>query len=240
MSSRLFQPHAPANLLPEKLNTVVRSSHVPEPRERIHEAPSTPLPAEPEPPRHEARSVTSHSDHDSRSQMQPNQTRSRERSLKYSVDSRQHTRNGSGATGGNHSSVDYSESQQAHGRRHDYDVQSMETSVTHPRNMPKNPIPAPIVTVRSEFPTLNRSRQQQSLTCLITVEVVDAKWRPDPEDIRSPPPIYPSGSDAFSSPRSSEHRPHVHIPMDPPDVLARISEELRTKVDNWHGLDFAR
>lgn len=154
------------------------------------------------------------------------------------LDSRQHSRSDSGATGCGHSSVDYSEPQQANSRRHDYDVQSMETSLT-PRNHTKNPIPPPTVTVRSEFPTLNRSRQQQSLTCLVTVEVVDGKWRPDPEDIRSPPAIFPDSPDNISMPRTPD-RPRLDIPREHPDVLARVAEQLRTKVDNWHGLDFPR
>ena len=83
--------------------------------------------------------------------------------------SRAHGRSDSGATG-LASSNDYATTHD--GRRHDFDVQSMETSLSSPRGLLKSPIPAPTVTVRSEFPTLSRSRQQQSLTCLITVEVV--------------------------------------------------------------------
>lgn len=223
-----------------------------------HEAPSVRRGSQSTTHRHDshpAPSIHSHdhySDRNSRSRVQPSQAsqnsqgRDRERQQKYSVDSRQHTldprqhaRKDSDATGGAHSSADYSEPQQSHGRRHDYDVQSMETSII-PRNFPKNPIPAPTVTVRSEFPTLNRSRQQQSLTCLVTVEVVDGKWRPDPEDIRSP--SLPAESvDSMSQPRSpARPNPPVDIPREHPDVLARVSEDLRTGVDNWHGLDFSR
>jgi hypothetical protein len=59
--------------------------------------------------------------------------------------SRQHLRSDSGATGVA-SSHDYAAAQD--GRRHDYDVQSMETSLSSPRGLLKNPIPAPTVTVR--------------------------------------------------------------------------------------------
>ena len=96
----------------------------------------------------------------------------------------QHMRSDSGATGVA-SSADYAGT---HDGRHPYDLQSMEASLS-PRGMVKSPIPPPTVTVRSEFPTLSRSRQQQSLTCLVTVEVVEGKWRPDPEDVRGVPPM---------------------------------------------------
>ena len=118
----------------------------------------------------------------------------------------------------------------------------MEMSVSSPRAGARNPIPAPIVTVRSEFPTMSRSRQQQSLTCLVTVEVVDGKWRPDPEDIRSPPtgPL-PDTPDQYAQPKPvrQSNRPR-DIPNESPEVLQRITEELHNKVENWHGLDFTR
>lgn len=153
----------------------------------------------------------------------------------------QHTRNDSGTTGG-HSAQEYdNHAPQQNGRKHDYDVQSMEMSVNSPRPNCKNPIPPPIVTVRSEFPTLSRSRQPQSLTCLVTVEVVDGKWRPDPEDIRGPPPgPTPQLPEEMLSPKPSLRSRGIDFPRDPPEVLQRVTEELHAKVDNWHGLDFAR
>jgi hypothetical protein len=69
------------------------------------------------------------------------------------------------------------------------------------------------------------------LTCLITVEVVDGKWRLDPEDIVSPAV---DSLDTMSMPRSPE------LPHTPNHVLDRVTEDLHTKVDNWHGLDFSR
>src|SRR5690606_5874292 len=75
-------------------------------------------------------------------------------------------------------------------RRHDYDVQSMETDLS-PRNSVANPIPPPVVTIKSEFPTITRSKQQQSLTCLVTVEVAERKWSvlgPEPTDPLPPLP----------------------------------------------------
>ena len=95
-----------------------------------------------------------------------------------------HSRQGSGNTGAA-SSGEYNDGQQqSTGRRHDYDVQAMESALRPRSGTMKNPIPAPIVTVRSEFPTLNRSRQQQPLTCVVTVEVPDGHWRPDMDGLQ--------------------------------------------------------
>ncbi|GAM87356.1 hypothetical protein ANO11243_053800 [Dothideomycetidae sp. 11243] len=161
------------------------------------------------------------------------------RARSYDHYNTQHMRNDSGTTGG-HSHHEY-DPHLSTGRKHDYDVQSMEMTVNSPRPSAKNPIPAPIVTVRSEFPTLNRSRQQQSLTCLVTVEVVDGKWRPDPEDIRAPPPgPSPLIPEEVASPKSVRSRGGPSFPRDPPEVLQRVTEDLHNKVENWHGLDFAR
>jgi hypothetical protein len=128
-------------------------------------------------------------------------------------------------------------------RRHDYDVQSMETSVTSPRaSVTRNPIPAPTVSVRSEFPTLNRSRQQQTLTCLVTIEVPDNKWRPDPDDLRSATPAVPGPrpEDTYARPPSPAQSAPKFYPYEAPEVLEEITENLRVRVENWHGLDFNR
>ncbi|KAI0480123.1 Pleckstrin homology domain-containing protein [Xylariaceae sp. FL0804] len=130
-------------------------------------------------------------------------------------------------------------------RRHDYDVQAMETAPASPRAIMRNPIPPPSVAVRSEFPTINRSRQQQTLTCLITVEVPDNKWRPDPEDLGMVNPAAPMRVEEVLSPqqrppspaRSSQPR---FYPYEAPEVLEEMTVVLRNKVDNWHGLDFNR
>ncbi|EOA83440.1 hypothetical protein ACJQWK_00438 [Exserohilum turcicum] len=154
--------------------------------------------------------------------------------------SRAHGRSDSGATG-LASSNDYAATHD--GRRHDYDVQSMETSLSSPRGLLKSPIPAPTVTVRSEFPTLSRSRQQQSLTCLVTVEVVEGKWRPDPDDMRSAPAL-PSVASVAESSYGRSKSPVHNRPSDPhyepAEGLDEITEDLHARVDNWHGLDFSR
>ncbi|RDW59567.1 hypothetical protein BP6252_12654 [Coleophoma cylindrospora] len=174
---------------------------------------------------------------------------SRERAEKYSVPARaaskshSHSRNDSELTGGAASSVGYPEtSTSGPPRRHDYDVQSMETNLVSPRaSVTRNPIPPPSVSVRSEFPTLNRSRQQQTLTCLVTVEVPDNKWRPNPDDLRSTPPM-PTilAQETYARPPSPAQSAPRFYPYESPEVLEEITENLRMRVDNWHGLDFNR
>ncbi|KAL1855965.1 hypothetical protein Plec18170_003832 [Paecilomyces lecythidis] len=151
----------------------------------------------------------------------------------------QHSRNDSGATG---SAGEYPDGQHhSTGRRHDYDVQAMESDLSPRQGTMKNPIPPPIVTVRSEFPTLNRSRQQQSLTCLVTVEVPDGNWRPDVEDLRHAPPVQSQPPDDIYSPvRAPSVQGARSLQYEPQENLEEITEDLRTRVDNWHGLEFQR
>lgn len=172
------------------------------------------------------------------------QSRSQQRDSAHSRDrtngsTRQHLRSDSGNTG-LASSADYAATHD--GRRHDYDVQAMESSLSSPRGLLKSPIPPPFVTVRSEFPTLSRSRQQQSLTCLVTVEVVEGKWRADPEDVRGPPPMPSSNgtADGYAQPKSPAKSRAIETPYESEEVLEEITEDLHSRVDNWHGLDFSR
>ena len=172
----------------------------------------------------------------------------RERIERYGSQSRslQHSRNESSNTGGVHSSGEYGDSHTNNnsGRRHDYDVQSMETALSSPRaSIAKNPIPAPTVTVKSEYPTLTRSRQQQSLTCLVTIEVPEGKWRPDPADLRGAPVLPPMQQDSSTfnnRPSSPAKSQQADWAFESAEVLEEITEDLRVRVDNWHGLDFSR
>jgi hypothetical protein len=148
-----------------------------------------------------------------------------------------HSRNGSGVSPYPPPPAEYPEHQTA--RRHDYDVQSMETSLVSPRASNANNIPAPTVTVRSEYPTLTRSRQQQSLTCLITIEVGEPKMRNTPLEMSHLPPI-PQGPSSDYSGIRSPGPPFSPPARDPAEDLERITEELRGRVENWHGLDFPR
>ncbi|CAD6505392.1 BgTH12-00883 [Blumeria graminis f. sp. triticale] len=126
-------------------------------------------------------------------------------------------------------------------RRHEYELQAIEPGVTSPvPSINRNPIPPPTVVLRSEFPTLCRSRDQQTLTCLITVEVSESTWRPCLEDTRIVASPIPTPEEKFARPPSPAHsapRPH---PYESPEALYEITESLRQRVENWHGLDFSR
>ena len=163
---------------------------------------------------------------------------------RYVPPRQQHPRDASGGTSQAFSN-EYDHHGANGGRWHDYDVQEMETAISSPRaSITKNPIPAPTVIVKSEYPTLSRSRQQQSLTCLVTIEVPEGKWSPDPADIRGAPilpSMQPQGSDTYSRPKSpGQTRQQVDWPFESSEVLEEITEDLRVRVDNWHGLDFSR
>ena len=165
----------------------------------------------------------------------------RERIERYGS-GRSHGRNPSTGTGAASSQGDYAE-----GRRHDYDLQAMESDLSSPRmNMPKKPIPAPHVTVRSEYPTLTRSKQSQTLTCLITIEVPEGKWSPDADDLRPPPAASVHHQEKeVVSPRAamaerSERDQQSEYYNDTLEELEEITEDLRMRVENWHGLDFSR
>ncbi|KAK5559805.1 hypothetical protein LTR46_001554 [Exophiala xenobiotica] len=151
-----------------------------------------------------------------------------------------HTRNDSG---GHASSTDLANDPASHSRKHDYDLHAMETTVSNSQlKDTKQTIPSPIVTVRSEYPTLTRSRQQQSLTCLVTIEIPEVKWQPQLEEAQTPPvPPIPTVDSGISIPgrqkSDSQPRPLVY---ESPEVLDEITEELRIRVDNWHGLEFQR
>ncbi|KAK3313518.1 hypothetical protein B0H66DRAFT_483883 [Apodospora peruviana] len=162
---------------------------------------------------------------------------------RYTGGNSRHTRSDSEATGVASSGGYPETAQSGPPRRHDYDVQAMETSLASPRASARNPIPAPTVTVRSEFPTISRSRQQQTLTCLVTIEVPDNKWRPDPEDLQvaAPPAMTPAKpEETFARPTSPTRPAPRFYPYESPEVLNEMTENLRSRVDNWHGLDFSR
>lgn len=157
---------------------------------------------------------------------------------------RQHVRNGSGTTGAA-SSGDYNNDNQ-HQRRHDYDVQAMESDLSpRPGSMFRTAIPAPTVTIRSEFPTLSRSRQQQPLTCLITIEVPEGSRHQGSDDL-SHLPTSPAGPrishDISYRVKSFPSVPGRRIGQydEPRESLDEIAEDLRMRVDNWHGLEFKR
>ncbi|OBT50072.1 hypothetical protein VE04_09427, partial [Pseudogymnoascus sp. 24MN13] len=174
-------------------------------------------------------------DRDGRDRERDRDGRERER---YPSSSGAHRRSDSEATGSNGYPETTSQSV-APSRRHDYDVQSMDTGVTSPRSS-RNPIPPPLVSIRSEFPTLNRSRAQQTLACLITIEVPDNNWRPDPEDVRIPPMPKLREEERYARPPSPVKTVPRFYPYESPEVLEEMTESLRSRVENWHSLDFSR
>ena len=246
-------PRAKADIPIEKLSSIVRSVSLNnEARDRRDTSSrNTPVPWDPQTGLERPSSRGSNTRNRDSSQTHETRQRARDRVRdareiqrdrveRYGSQNRQqHTRNESVPSSG-----EYGESHHTTGRRHDYDVQSMETALSSPRaSLTKNPIPAPTVTVRSEYPTLTRSRQQQSLTCLVTIEVPEGKWRPDPADLRGAP-ILPStqqDSATFSArPKSPTQNQQSDWQVESPEVLDEITEDLRVRVDNWHGLDFQR
>ncbi|KAK5080937.1 hypothetical protein LTR05_008253 [Lithohypha guttulata] len=164
----------------------------------------------------------------------------------------QHTRTHSG----NASSGDYQPHDTTTTRRHDYDLHAMETSVAEqqPHADYKRNLPTPIVTVRSEFPTINRSHHQQSLTCLVTVEVPEVKWRHHREDLLQnstplvatqglyeqlpPQPLAPAPLQLNRYPQSLKKSSTSSLR--PSHELNQLTADLRIRVDNWHGLEFSR
>lgn len=154
------------------------------------------------------------------------------------------TSNGTRSTVGPESAVDHS---LFSGRRDpDHSVPT-----TSPRLQAiSNPIPPPSITIRSEYPTLHRSKQQQSLTCLITVEMPDGKWKPSVEDLKRVAE-QTRIQDEREVPRRLQTRhpePRMSQLSVAPDELSPealqeldlLTENLISRVDNWHGLDYSR
>lgn len=227
-----------------ELNKVIRSAQSPDMGDRRRDPPMTPTPWDVDTNRQGVQANQSsprRPQRQTRDHLLPEQTRSN--SFRHD---NTHGRNQSADTG-QVSSADYADTHHTSVRRHDYDVQSMESSLSSPRHLTRNPIPAPTVTVRSEFPTLSKSRQQESLTCLITVEVVDGKWQPNPDDLRSPPPVPATIPEEHEEPKPEpklRHRrepaPQIDSVHDDSQALERVKEELYSRCENWHGLDFER
>ena len=151
-----------------------------------------------------------------------------------------HSRNDSG----NASSTDYANDNAGNARKHDYDLHAMETTVQGTQiKESKQPIPVPIVTVRSEYPTLTRSRQQQSVTCLVTIEVPEGKWQGQMDEAQHTPPVPQLPTDSgfgISSMHRQQARHKAPSVYESSEILGEVTEELRARVDNWHGLEFQR
>jgi hypothetical protein len=233
-------------LVAEKLSNIVRSQSVSD-GATLRSGLTTPTPwdnrSQPTAAHDGHRSIHQDSLYNNRRDSHTTSNSQRERIERLTTGSsrQHHARQDSGATGVA-SSGEYTDGQHhSTGRRHDYDLQAMESDLSPRATHIKNPIPAPIVTVRSEFPTLNRSRQQQPLTCLVTVEVPDGHWRPDMEDLRfTPLNSQLPAEDIYNPIRSPTMPPSRPPPPEPRENMDEIAEELRLRVDNWHGLEFSR
>lgn len=245
----------------ENLNKLVRSAQAPEPRDTSRDTTATPTPSSWHPEASQTHSQMNtpragpqHQQprRNTREHLLPERARhGSTRHERYESSSQGHPhghgRNTSGDTGMMStvvSTTDYAETQ--HTRRQDYDAQSMRTSSSAGRRATRNPIPAPTVTVRSEFPTLSKSRQQQSLTCLVTVEVVDGKWQANAEEMRAAYSHQSGPEENLSKPKSfrsqESHRPidSVHEAYTYKENLESVKHDLFKRVDNWHGLDVTR
>lgn len=222
----------------EKITSMVRSASTSERESQHTTTPASAAPWEEPMGHHRGPSASNGRESGTRGSLRD----SREAPSSYGAHSR-HGRSDSEATGVASSGGYPETTQSGPARRHDYDLQAMETTPTSPQRISRNPIPAPTVTVRSEFPTISKSRQQQTLTCLVTVEVPDNKWRPDPEDLGSVVPAPPMRVEEAYTQRppspAKSNKPRFY-PYESPEVLQEMTENLRDRVDNWHGLDFNR
>lgn len=237
-----------ANICPflEKLSSIVRSVSTSDQSVRSNQTPTPTLwdgQTATRPHSHESANRKQRRDSSRDSNGGGSSRGSRDGRERYaSVSSKSHNRNNSTITDPP-SSAGYTETMSSGPpRRHDYDVQSMESNLASPRaSVARNPIPPPAVSVRSEFPTLTRSRQQQTLTCLVTIEVPDNKWRPDPDDLRTAPPV-PTlrPEDTYARPPSPAQSAPRFYPYESQEVLEEMTRSLRSRVENWHGLDFSR
>ena len=240
-----FDTNRGGNIDFDNLNKLVRqSAQTPEPREYDRSPEMTPVPWEDEsirPSSHGTQLPTPSLP--SRDRLLPGQEHSTDRRYeRYTGSHGSHGRSGSDDTGAI-SSNSYPNSHQRGSRRHEYDTESMEASVTSPQHKVKNAIPAPLVTVRSEFPTLTKSRHQQSLTCLVTVEVVDGQWQASTSNLHHPPGPSPIAEESLEPPprlrpSSIQSRPVDSVHED--TALQRLREDLARRVENWHGLEFER
>ena len=226
----------------ENLNKLVRSVQTPDIKDRFRDPLSTPTPWDTDTIRNNVQSRQRQTQRNTRDHLLPDH---RTNDSGYERADGAHARNASGETG--RASTQYTEPNSTTGRKHEHDSRTFETHATHTRQIAKNPIPAPTVTVRSEFPTLNKSRQQQSLTCLVTVEVVDGNWLASVEDLRNPPSTAPLVEQAQTKPKTkapstngSGRHPVDSIHGEESHALEEVKDQLYKRVDNWHGLDFAR
>ncbi|KAF2215165.1 hypothetical protein CERZMDRAFT_116678 [Cercospora zeae-maydis SCOH1-5] len=245
-----LENNRPANVDFDNLNKLMQPDHCHEPREHVPDAASKPLPLLKEfdlyrrpdtaqtAPRSAPRSRPSQENLISSPPQSADARLEDARFERYSGTPHTPARRASVGTG-NAPSSGYAESRPMSWRRHEYDVQSMEASVTSPRPMTSSPVPPPVVTVRSEFPTLTKSRHQQSLTCLVTVEVTDGLWHARTHEDQLPSRALSTREErpkptSQVRPVSDQSRAADSVLED--TALSKARDELFRRVDNWHGL----
>jgi len=103
----------------------------------------------------------------------------------------------------------------------------------------KNPIPAPSIHIKSEYPNLTRSEEARVLICMVTVEVPSGRWKPNGDELgllRNIPDTRSMQSNRSELPDDSSDECSV----DNTEDLQREANDLSDKVDNWHGLPFTK
>ncbi|KAI5283152.1 hypothetical protein KEM54_002355, partial [Ascosphaera aggregata] len=120
---------------------------------------------------------------------------------------------------------------------------SVDAQLLYRGNIAFRPIPHPLVTVRSEFPTISQSGQQQPFTCLVTVEVPAKGWTLDEKDFQQllVPKKFPVVEEEQVLEPVDNPLPQVPpLTNDPSMVLDAIADHLRDRVIYWHDLDWRK
>lgn len=108
----------------------------------------------------------------------------------------------------------------------------------------KYPIAEPVIKLRSEFPSIIKSHKQQSLTCMITVEVAESKWPAHPVDFRQPAVVPATIDEELPAVQHITDSAEEFNATQPSEkdlaVLEGLRDDLFQRVENWHGLDYQR
>lgn len=143
------------------------------------------------------------------------------------------SRSDSGATGGNSSLRSHNAARRIGSESQ---IPAVRPLLVQPR---ARLIPPPQVTIRSEFPTLTRSRQQQTVTCLVTVEVPKLRNQRDVEGTSDTAEAASYSSQGrYARPPSPAHSSQRSLVSQ--EALDNIAVNLRSRVEDWHTLEFER
>jgi hypothetical protein len=98
----------------------------------------------------------------------------------------------------------------------------------------RNPIPAPVVSVKCEFQTLTRLTRGQEISCLVTIEVPKGKWKPRHSELLCLPT-------RVNDTRSMQSDDSYDTDEELDEKALRLkdaAEQLYIKVPNWDKLDY--